>query len=400
MKIKDTPLDKIIPYARNPRVHGAAIEKVAASIKEFRFRQPIVVDAEGVIIAGHARYEAARRLGLEKAPVHVADDLTPAQAKAYRLADNRVAQEAEWDDALLGLEFEDLKLMDFDLGLTGFGDDELAALGSERQGLTGDDEIPPVEEDRPPVTQPGDLWILGAHRLLCGDSTLEKDVKSVMNGECAACVLTDPPYGLNQPGVPHDEPDGLSELVAGAVACLPCENSIVVAFQSTRTFPLWLDAVRAQGHEFQRMLWLYKEAQCTFPWRGWILTSESILVSTIGRASWKEIKPYAHDCYKISEVSGELDPHIGWHGAVKPNAILQDILQRTSSAEDCCYDGFLGSGSTLIAAEKTQRRCYGLEISPVYCDVILRRWQDYTGQAAVLEGDGTFAAVSGAREAA
>jgi ParB-like chromosome segregation protein Spo0J len=197
MIVTDMPVETLVPYARNPRNNAAAIDAVKASIAEFGFRQPIVVDEKMVVIVGHTRLEAAKALGLKTVPVHVAEGLTPAQAKAYRLMDNRSHENAEWDDELLRLEFGDLKLDDFDLALTGFASDELdRLLGAEQiEGLTDPDEAPPVPEK--PVSKPGDLWILGDHRVLCGDSTVMTDVERLMGGQLADMAVTDPPYNVD-----------------------------------------------------------------------------------------------------------------------------------------------------------------------------------------------------------
>jgi hypothetical protein len=197
MDVVDLPLEQLIPYARNPRKNAAAVATVAASLKEFGWRRPIVVDEAMVIFAGHTRLEAARQLGLKTVPVHIARGLTPAQAKAYRLMDNRSSENAEWDEALLGLELGDLQGDSFDLGLTGLDDEELnrllAALGEE-DAQEGEDEIPEAPED--PVSRPGDLWLLGNHRLLCGDSTVATDVERVLGGVTPLLMVTDPPYAV------------------------------------------------------------------------------------------------------------------------------------------------------------------------------------------------------------
>jgi ParB-like chromosome segregation protein Spo0J len=197
MQIESVALNKIIPYIRNPRKNENAIEKVASSIKEFGFRQPIVVDSENVIIAGHTRFEAAKRLGLDVVPIHVADGLTEQQAKAYRIADNRVGQESEWDYDLLKLEMEELDNPE----LTGFDEDELNGILAEvgegmtgEEGLTDPDQVP--EAPAIPVTVSGDLWELGEHRLLCGDATKAENVDRLLGGEKADMVFTDPPYGM------------------------------------------------------------------------------------------------------------------------------------------------------------------------------------------------------------
>lgn len=203
MEVVETPIDKLVPYARNPRRNEEAVATVAASLAEFGWRQPIVVDEDTVIVVGHTRYEAAKRLGMTSVPVHVAHGLTPAQLRAYRLMDNRSHQNASWDDELLKLELADLKLDEFDLALTGFEDDELARLLAEApvEGLVDEDEVP--EPAATPVTRRGDLWILGDHRLLCGDSTSAEDVTRLMNGERAALFATDPPYLVDYDGTNH-----------------------------------------------------------------------------------------------------------------------------------------------------------------------------------------------------
>jgi ParB-like chromosome segregation protein Spo0J len=203
MHVVDTPLDRLIPYARNPRLNAEAIDTVAASLAEFGWRQPIVVAPDMVIVVGHTRYEAAKRLGMTSVAVHVAEGLTPAQLRAYRLMDNRSNQNASWDNDLLRLELADLKIEDFDLGLTGYDDDELARLLAETpaDGLTDADAIPPPPAV--PVTRRGDLWLLGGHRLLCGDATSHDDVARLMARERAALFATDPPYLVDYDGTNH-----------------------------------------------------------------------------------------------------------------------------------------------------------------------------------------------------
>ena len=230
----------------------------------------------------------------------------------------------------------------------------------------------------------GQIWSLGEHRVLCGDCTDAAQVARVMGGEKADAVLTDPPYGQNQPGIPGDDPAQHVNLMHQCVQQLPCNDCIAVTFCSPRTFPSWLDAIRHAGWSFERMLWLYKAAQETFPWRGWLLTSEAILVSSFGKGSWQDVHPYSHDCYYRSEVSGELDASIGWHGSVKPLSVVADLLQRICAPGQLVYDPFLGSGTTLIACENLQRRCRGIEIDPGYVAVTLQRYYDATGNRPVL----------------
>lgn len=292
-------------------------------------------------------------------------------------------------DAIIELPKHDLPGIDIDSFLEEFYDVVEAGNG-EGDG----DNVPDVQDKV--ISQAGDLWLLGRHRVLCGDSTKEEDVSRLMDGIMVRLILTDPPYGINQDGITNDEPHVHQRLIAGAISNFPLNDGICISFASTRTFPVWLDLIRENGYNFQRMLWLYKSAQCTYPWRGWILTSESILVATRGKnLDWQEIKPYSHDCYSLSEVSGELSDDLGWHGSVKPLNVVVDLLKRTCGGGGMVYDPFLGSGTTLIAAEKEDKVCYGMEIAPQYVDVIVRRWQEFTGEEAVLEEtDEPFSVVS------
>lgn len=390
------PVTEIIPNARNPREHDEAnVNDIAASIREYGPLIPILIDDKNTVIAGHGRLLAAQKLGMTEFPCVREKHLTATQRKAYMIADNQYAARSKWNMQQLGLNMIELKEVKFDLTLTGFdqkeANDAIKNSGNTSERDEREDDAPPVEDTKPPVCQHGEIWLLGEHRLMCGDSTSETDVEKLMVGVKADAVLTDPPYGINQPGIPNDEPEKLESIVKGAVAALPISAhcAIIVAFQSTRTFPQWLDVTRSAGAKFERMLWLYKEAQNSYPWRGWLLTSEAILISSMGTAAWNDYHPYHHDCYKVSEVSGEIPANVGWHGSVKPQSVLQDLCNRIAKDGQIIFDCFLGSGSTLIACEKTNRRCFGMEISPHYCDVIIKRWQDYSGKKAVRERDGT-----------
>jgi len=204
-----------------------------------------------------------------------------------------------------------------------------------------------------------------------------------MGGEKADAVVTDPPYGQNQAGVTNDAPELLSGIVSGAIRQLPVSNAVIVAFSSPRTFPVWLDSAREAGHKFERMLWMYKAAQETFPWRGWLLTSEAILATSVGTGQWQDVHPYSHDCYYKSEVSGQLGENSGWHGSVKPLDVVEDLTQRICSRNSVVYEPFSGSGTTIIACENLGRRCRAVELHPPYVAVALQRWADMTGQTPI-----------------
>jgi len=388
MEIKTVKINELKPHPKNPRVHpDSAINKLVRSIKEYGWTNPVLVSADGYVLAGHARLKAAEKAGIQEVPV-IYLELEGAKAEAYLIADNRLQDETDWDMPKLKDLLQELDTGELDLELTGFDMDEIEDLMTQFHVPEEiiEDEVPEPPEE--PVTKPGDLWILGRHRLLCGDSTNMEDVEKLMDGKKANAVLTDPPYGQNQPGVPNDKPEELRTLIEDAVKWLPVENAAIVAFQSPRTFPVLLDALRNNNIKFERMLWMCKDAQCTYPWRGWIMKSEAILVASKGYPHWNDVKPYVHDTYRLPEVSGELPVEIGWHGSVKPQAVIQDILKRISYENDIVFDGFGGSGSTLIACEQLNRTCYMMEIDPVYCDVIVKRWENLTGQKAVkLDGN-------------
>jgi DNA modification methylase len=374
MKIQITAIEKVIPYARNPRRNQGAIAKVAASIKEFGWKQPIVVDPEMVVIAGHTRLAAAHSLGMAEVPILIADDLTQAQIKAYRLADNRVSQEAEWDHDLLTLELQDLVGEEYDLDLTGFSDDELAALlAEETEGLTDEDAVPEVPEN--PVTVLGDVWILGDHRLMCGDSTSVDAVEKLMAGEKVDMVFTDPPYNMafNGRSGKHDviKNDNLSEadfntFIDGFVATIHavspkvyyvwCNWKFYGSLQDRLDYKaciVWAKNVFGMGKGYR-----HQHEFCLF--NGSIddaVKNESDLWSV------KKDTNYSHPTQKPVELSVR---------AFGNHIKLVNVL-----------DLFGGSGSTLIGAEQTRRRAFVMELDPKYCDVIVKRWQDFTGKKAV-----------------
>lgn len=349
--IEHLAIEALAPYARNSRTHSdEQVAQIAASIREFGFTNPVLIDGEGGIIAGHGRVMAARQLGLAEVPCIRLAHLSEAQRRAYVIADNKLALNAGWDEEMLALEFKALNDMGFDLSLTGFDlgdiDEMLADLDAGSGEGQGDADAAP--EPRPEaISKPGDIWLLGKHRLMCGDSTDAEAVKRLMYGFFADAVLTDPPYGQSQVGVPGDEPENLADVVKAA-RFLPVKAAVVVAFQSPRTFPAWLNECVACGHRFERMLWLYKRAQNSYPWRGWLLKSEAILVTSVGEPKWHDHHPYAHDCYMLAEVSGEIDSSIGWHGSVKPVTVVSDIAQRITAPGGLIYEPFSGSGTTIM----------------------------------------------------
>jgi DNA modification methylase len=396
MIITDMPVERLIPYARNPRNNTAAIDAVKASIAEFGFRQPIVVDEKMVVIVGHTRLEAAKALGLKTIPVHVAEGLTPAQAKAYRLMDNRSHENAEWDDELLRLEFGDLKLDDFDLALTGFVSEELAKLlGAEQiEGLTDPDEAPKVPAEA--VSKPGDLWILGDHRVLCGDSTVMTDVEKLMGGQLADMAFCDAPYNVDYGNSAKDKMRGKQRRILndalgeGFYQFLydACVNLLMVTKGAC-----YLSMSSSELDTLQRA---FKEAGGK--WSTFIIWAKNTF--TLGRADYQ--RQYEPILYGWKDGSqhywcGARDQGDVWfvdkprvndlHPTMKPVELIERAITNSSKSRDIVLDLFGGSGTTLIAAERTGRSARLMELDPKYVDVIVQRWQDYTGNKAVLDGE-------------
>jgi DNA modification methylase len=392
MKIEMRLTIKIIPFARNARkIPQQAIDKVAASIQEFSFRQPIVVDKDGVIVCGHTRWLAAQKLGLEQVPVHVAENLTPAQVRAYRLLDNRSHEETSWDTDLLGLELLDLKGMGIDMDLTGFDLGEIDDLLSQIDiGLTDVDAVPDVPET--PVSRPGDLWVLDRHRVLCGDATKKINVNRLLEEGQADMVFCDPPYSVSYTGktarkltIKNDD------LGAGFFDFLrdACRNmlavttgAIYICMSSSELHTLFRAFTEAGGH-----------------WSTFIIWAKNHF--TLGRSDYQ--RQYEPILYGWAEGTphywcGDRDQGDVWfvdrpavndlHPTMKPVELVQKAIRNSSKSRGLVFDPFGGSGSTLMACETTGRRARLIELDPRYVDVIVKRWQDYTGRKVVLENDG------------
>jgi DNA modification methylase len=391
MKVELVSINKVIPYARNPRNNQNAVAKVAGSIREFGFRQPIVVDKDLVIIAGHTRLLAAQQLGLKQVPIHIAEGLTDVQIKAYRIADNRTHEESEWNDELLALELGELKDLEFDLDLTGFDPDELdKLLAVENLGMVDEDEVPELSETA--VSQLGDLWVLENHRLLCGDSTKPESLEKVMDGNLADMVFTDPPYNVNYGATMKDKirgnkrtikNDNLGEdfysFILAACRCFVpiCKGAIYICMSSSELDVLQKAFREAGGHWSTFIVW----AKNTF---------------TIGRSDYQ--RQYEPILYGWAEGGkhywcGARDQGDIWninkpkvndlHPTMKPIELVQRAVENSSKTRDIVLDCFGGSGSTLIACEKVNRQARLIELDPKYCDVIVKRWEEFTGKQAV-----------------
>ena len=420
-RIETWPLERLRPYAQNAKQHGEdQVTKIAASMAAFGWTVPCLVAEDGELIAGHGRVLAAMELGLTEAPVIVLAHLTEAQRRAYRIADNRLTELGTWDEALLAGELRHLLAEDFDLGLTGFADgelDRLLALDPEAGDEDGGASVPPVtipEPPRNPASRRGDLWILGHHRLLCGDSTNHEDVRRLMNGERAILFATDPPYlvdydGTNHPtqnkdwsrsyGVTWDDSAQGAELydgfIAAAIAEAIAEDAAWYCWHASRRQAM-LEACWEKAGAFvhQQIIWvkdrgvltrshyLWKHEPCFMGWRRPHRppkVAEETLPST-----WEMAVP-----------AGEERPD---HPTPKPVDAFAIPMRQHVERGGLCYEPFCGSGTQIIAGEENGRRVHAMEISPAYVDVAIERWQAATGREAILEGNGrTFAEVKAER---
>ena len=442
MKIDMWSIDRPKPYDKNPRINDEAVDTVARSIQEFGFRQPIVVDQNDVIIVGHTRLKAAQKLGLKKVPVHVATGLTPAQIRAYRIADNQTATIAEWNPELLGLEIVDLKALDYDLDVLGFGADELAMLlnPSIAEGLCDPDEVPAPPDEA--TTRPGDVWILGDHRLLCGDSGKVEDVDRLLDGQSIHLVHSDPPYNVNVE--PASQGSDTGAMGGGK--------------RPPRNTPSWrsIEGQRARGvkpkakkasspkqaaargrriigdsvsdEEFARNLqaWFGNISRVLQPGRGFYLWGGYANIANYPPAlaanrlymsqciiwhkchpvisrkdfmgdhewcfyGWKEGAAHtflgpnnATDVWSVKKVNPQSMVHL----TEKPVELAVRAMQYSSRPGENVLDLFGGSGSTLIGAQQTGRKAYLMELDALYADVIVDRYQRFTGEKGVLERTG------------
>ena len=392
MQICNIKITDIIPYDKNPRLNDGAVEAVANSIKEFGWRAPIVVDKDMVIICGHTRLKAAIQLGLEEVPVHIADNLTPEQVQAYRIADNRTGEIAEWDYSLLPVELKELQDSDFDLSLLGFDADELDKLlnGEEEnvvaEGETDADAVPEVPEVA--VSKRGEVYQLGKHRLMCGDSTKPEDVAKLLDGELADMVFTDPPYGVsykgvNNPGgrawevIENDDlrGDTLSEFLLAAF------KNIKAHLREKRAFYIWYATSNHLQFEHAIIDAGLKSKQVLMWNKGMILGHSDY--------HWA-FEPCFYGC-KAEENCiwfGDRCQTTVWdikrdntreyvHPTQKPTALAIKAMFNSSKPGEIVLDLFGGSGSTLIACEQTNRVNRSMEFDPKYADVIRKRWAEF-----------------------
>lgn len=381
----------LIPYARNSRTHSdEQVTQIASSIREFGFTNPVIIDDKNNIIAGHGRIMAAKKLGIDDVPCVQVTGWTEAQKKAYVIADNKLALNAGWDNAMLALEFDELKELGFDLSLTGFTGDEILALKPLEQtvGLTDEDDVPEAPET--PVTVLGDVWILGNHRLMCGDSTSIDAVEKLMDGQKADMWLTDPPYNVAYEGKTKDALKIKNDSMKDDEFRLFLRDCYIAAdsfMKPGAVFYIW--HADLEGYNFRGAA---KDAGWTV--RQCLIWKKSVMVMGRQDYHWKH-EPclygwkdgaghlWAADRKQTTILEFDKPSRNGEHPTMKPVELFQYQMLNNTKGQDIVLDSFGGSGTTCIAAEKNGRFAYMMELDPKYCDVIIKRWQDFTGKKAV-----------------
>lgn len=387
---KDTVLEYrktgiLIPYARNSRTHSEAqTQQIAASIREFGFTNPVLIDEDNGIIAGHGRVQAAQLLGMDEVPCIVLSGLSEAKKRAYIIADNKLALNAGWNDEMLRLEFQDLQEMGFDLDLTGFSAEELDKLMPKQvDGLTDEDAVPdaPVE----PVTVLGDIWILGNHRLMCGDSTSIDAVERLIGRSSIDLIYTDPPYGINEKG-DRSNRGGIGK---GGLAKAKKYNDFI---DDSVQYAVDAYNIAEEVLNIDRQVWWGANYYCHFlpqsnNWFVWDKRVEEKQSDTQSdcelawvKSKWSSVRIFRHLWKGMMKASENGQSRV--HPTQKPVALAEWAFDYFGDVESV-LDFFGGSGSTLIACEKTNKSCFVMELEPYYCDVIIKRWQDFTGKKAI-----------------
>jgi DNA modification methylase len=389
-------LASLVPYARNARTHSEVqIGQIAASIREWGWTMPVLVDEAGMIIAGHGRVLAAARLGLGEVPVMVARGWSEAQKRAYVLADNKLTLNAGWDEALLQIEVADLAAMGFDLPLMGFDEQELAALTGSNPGLTDPDEVP--EPPAVPVAQRGEIWQLGRHRLMCGDATSAEDVSRVLAGVQPHLMVTDPPYGVNYRPAWRNEALGEGNRSVGTVAnddradwreaWAHFPGDVAYVWHAGTKAGIVADSLTACGFAIRtQIVWAKQHFAIS---RGdyhvqhepcWYAVRDKAIGHWSGDRTQTTLWQINNGLTQGGPRKAEDD--LTGHGAQKPVECMKRPIENNSSPGQAVYDPFVGSGTTIIAAEMTGRACHAIEINPTYCDVTIERWQNFTGEKA------------------
>jgi len=415
---KLVPIDSLLPYARNARTHSAdQVNKLAASIQEFGFLNPVIADSDGNIIAGHGRVMAAKQLGLPQIPVIQADHLTPDQQRAYILADNRLALDAGWDEELLRVEFGALTAADFDLSLTGFSIDEITAVMDPEplEGLVDDDSVPALEDDH--VSTPGDVWVLGQHRVMCGDSTCKTDVAKLMNGDQADMVWTDPPYNVAYDAKPtgkimnddmgREEFSSFMRSVYARYQEIMKPGAVIYVAHSEAERATFTREFEAGGFKMSQVLiWVKNSGTLSrqdFNWQhepilfGWkegaghyfckdykltTVIDDDVDPSTLRKDQLLALVQRLTESNPTTVIRHDRPSRNELHNTMKPVSLVGRMISWSSRRDETIVDLFGGSGSTLIACHKLGRVCRTMELDPKYADVIVRRWQEFTGEQA------------------
>jgi DNA modification methylase len=416
-KIENVSIDKLVPYARNSRTHSdAQVAQIAASIKEFGFTNPVLIDGDGGIIAGHGRVMAAKSMKLESVPCIRLDHLTEAQKKAYVIADNKLALNAGWNDQMLGLELADLQGLGFDLELTGFNKDELASLMAPEptDGLIDEDEVPSIPEQ--PKSQRGDVWLLGEHRLMCGDSTQADDLAKLMDGDKADLVWTDPPYNVAINGkagkiMNDDMSDAEFRKFLNAVYARYFENMregavIYVAHADSERVAFTDCFVKANLKLSQILVWAKQSGTLSrqdFNWKhepilyGWkegaghyfckdftltTVIDDDLDIDKMKKDDMVAMLKQIKEQMPTTVIRHDRPTKSDLHPTMKPVGLVQRMVEWSSMDGWIVLDLFGGSGSTLIACQKANRRARLMELDPKFCDVIVKRYQEFTGKKA------------------
>jgi DNA modification methylase len=412
LQIEYRPIESLIPYARNAKQHSdAQVAQIAASIREFGWGSPILIDGKNNVIAGHGRLLAARKLGMTEVPVVPMAHLTDIQRRALILADNKIGDNASWDDELLGLELAELNDGGFDLSLTGFSADEWDALiagDASREGLTDDDQVPEVTET--PISQMGDVWLLGEHKVLCGDATKADDYRRLLGVELVDMTFTDPPYNVNYANTAKDKLRGKNRPILndnmgeefGAFLEAACQNilnvtmgAVYIAMSSSELDTLQ-SAFRGAGGKWSTFV-IWAKNTFTMGRSDYQRQYEPILYG------WKDGADHywcgARDQGDVWQIKKPQKNDL--HPTMKPVELVERAVRNSSKTLDLVLDPFGGSGSTLIACEKSGRRARLIELDPKYVDVIVKRWQEFTGREASRASDGaTFGSLAEAVQAA
>jgi DNA modification methylase len=410
-RIEQWPLERLTPYAKNAKTHGAdQVAKIAGSMAQFGWTVPVLVSSDGEVIAGHGRILAATQLGLKDGPVIVLDHLTEEQRKAYRLADNKLTELGAWDEALLAAELQELAAEDFDLSLIGFSDAELdqllAGLGEvDPAARDGEDEVPEAPEN--PVSRPGDLWLLGPHRLLCGDATVATDVERLLGGVTPLLMCTDPPYGVEYDPGWRNRAGAASTRRTGKVlnddrsdwreawALFP--GDVAYVWHGALHAATVAESLEAAGFAIRsQIIWAKERLVLSRGDYHWQHEPMWYAVRRSGKGHWAGDRKQT----TLWQISGRDQDAETVHGTQKPVECMRRPILNNSSPGQAVYEPFMGSGTTLIAAETTGRVCLGIELNPAYVDVAVERWQRFSGGTAMLDGSGeSFDNLAGAKPA-